>query len=92
MSKHVMGPDCAYCDDNGCSKCNPQRFTCCAALLDDPMQWCQLHAAAPALLEALELILAGYDVLTLKIAGIDAVESDEFARRARAAIAQAKGE
>lgn len=84
MPAHTPGPECKECDDNGCRVCQPHRYECCAALRDDPTQWCPLHAAAPALLEALNEI-----VIRAEFAGIG--QSRNF-DKARAAIAQAKGE
>ena len=54
---------------------------------------CSLHAAAPALLEALEVAVTGHENLYIATFGEQAdPENDLVYRTMRAAIAQAKGE
>ena len=62
-------PICSFPSDSGCG-------------YEGSIAYCPLHAAAPALLEALEAIT--------KLPGFEPTES--YGVQARAAIAQAKGE
>ena len=71
MDKCACDPNCEFPSDGGCG-------------YEETISYCDLHAAAPALLEALERL--SETVVTL---GGHKTESLE---KARAAIAQAKGE
>lgn len=72
---------------------NPVLFGCGCRVYVSHIEHCALHGAAPALLEALELVGAAiHDHKTEPVVWIDSATIAGLVRIIRAAITQAKGE